>query len=1203
MKFFSNVTRIVACLFVLLISNFFGFGARADDCLLGTAGCDPEFTMTTTSDTSSFSFRISAAGTYYLDCGNGEGVRTIDKTSTGAETITCSYANAGVHTIGLSGQATEYASAINPAAIDFKENTKLAGIGGSLGAIFGTLPNNEYKVPSFYYSFYKCTNLKGNIPAELFAGVNGQPREFMFYKTFYGCHQLTGSIPENLFAGIKGKPVQYLFGDTFSKIVDTSSTTYPLMGLTGEIPENLFAGISGAPAEAMFKRTFYGCAGLTGSIPEKLFAGLDGAPAKELFHTTFRGCSGLTGEIPENLFAGIKGAPAVGMFESTFASELASKHGNKALMKLSGAIPENLFGGISGAPADRMFYNTFYRCEKLTKIPAGLFAGIKGAPATDMMDWMFEWCTGLTEFVPPELFAGITSTNYTAGAMSGIFENSNMATSCPSGYAQFITGFESDWGTKNGKTAVSCINFEPEFTVTTTKLSAGATFEFQIAPQGTYYINWGDGKAQKIIKTDTVATTYSHKYTNAGTYTIGIMGQAEKYDTSVKNAAISFEGKTNIAGIGGSLGAIFGTLTNGNTPKQPTFYASFYKCSNLKGEIPADLFKGISGQPRDYMFYKLFRGCSGLTGEIPANLFADLKGEPRAYMFADTFAKLSGGTPMGFTGAIPEKLFAGISGKPADYMFYNTFYGCEKLTGEIPATMFAGIKGSPANKMMAYTFEECKGLDGFIPPELFANINSTDYQAGPMTDVFLNSGIDTVCPSGYTQFITGFESDWWITKDKTKAVSCILFEPEFTVTTTKLAADAEFSFNLSAKGTYYINWGDGNTEVIVKTNTTETTYPHKYATAGTYNIEFMGQATEYNTSNNVAAIQFGGEESNSCPYLAGIDGSLGAIFGTISDGDSVTQPLFRATFANCKNIDTSIPADLFNGVYGQPRPAMFYGTFQGCLKLSGSIPKNLFADLSGEFRDHLFRDVFMDCDSLTGEIPQNLFADVQGAPKTSVFEGVFHGCSGLTGEIPADLFKNVKGVPAQKMFEDTFSECTGLTGEIPGGLFANIRGAAAANMFTKTFANTNLSGEVPQELFAGIDPDSYSVGMMQNVFTGTNMTRECPANQYFPGSDFEEDWSGAVFCQDCAKGTTSPKGSKGADKCVGAVKLHVGENSAMQLSSVRPESSPVMVFDVDGKTYYGQLSDTEKPMNKDTHQKYRVLYNDQEYWLHDYTAE
>jgi hypothetical protein len=161
-------------------------------------------------------------------------------------------------------------------------------------------------------------------------------------------------------------------------------------------------------------------------------------------------------------------------------------------------------------------------------------------------------------------------------------------------------------------------------------------------------------------------------------------------------------------------------------------------------------------------------------------------------------------------------------------------------------------------------------------------------------------------------------------------------------------------------------------------------------------------------------------------------------------------------------------------------------------------------------------------------------------------------------------------------------------------------------MFTYTFKDcTGLTGQVPASLYSGIETNNYIEGSMTGVFLNSGLDTTCPANQYYPGYPFgdEEEWSGKVFCENCPAGTTSPQGSVGQKSCVGAVKLHVGENSAMQLSSVRPESSPVMVFDVDGKTYYGQLSDTEKTINTDTNTKYHVLYKDKEYWLHDYTVQ
>ena len=252
-------------------------------------------------------------------------------------------------------------------------------------------------------------------------------------------------------------------------------------------------------------------------------------------------------------------------------------------------------------------------------------------------------------------------------------------------------------------------------TLTTTGNTS--SFEFDISAAGSFSINWGDGTFDNINKTDTTKTTYSHTYDSAGEYTIGIGGKATVYNTSTSTAAISFRDNKNTAGISGSLGAIFGTLPSGT---QPRFYQTFYNNSNLTGEIPADLFAGISGAPASYMFSRTFSGCSGLTGSIPENLFAGISGAPAQNMFASTFYGCSN-----LSGNIPENLFAGISGAPASYMFDSTFYGCSKLSGSIPENLFAGISGTPAIYMFSYTFSGCSGLTGTIPENLFAGISGT----------------------------------------------------------------------------------------------------------------------------------------------------------------------------------------------------------------------------------------------------------------------------------------------------------------------------------------------------------------------------------------------------------------------------------------------------------------------------------------------
>ena len=348
-------------------------------------GRNYKFFITTTSNTTSFSFSISAAGEFYVDWGDGTRNK-ITRTNTQELEYSHNYSTAGTYTIKIGGKATAYNTSTTTAAISFcvnysdTQSKKIASIDGSLGAIFGTLSSDTNNQPSFYQTFYDATNMTGSIPSDLFAGISGAPASSMFSSTFQNCSGLTGAIPDGLFGNLTGAPAEYMFNLTFAGC----------SGLTGAIPDGLFAGISGEPKLGMFWSTFSSCSGLT-SIPENLFAGISGAPASYMFNNTFSGCRGLTGAIPSDLFAGISGAPAEGMFNSTFfnCSGLTS-------------IPENLFGNISGTAKNYMFYSTFYNCTSLT----GPSARINGqylyeiwpsATSTQVGD-MYYNATGLSDY-------------------------------------------------------------------------------------------------------------------------------------------------------------------------------------------------------------------------------------------------------------------------------------------------------------------------------------------------------------------------------------------------------------------------------------------------------------------------------------------------------------------------------------------------------------------------------------------------------------------------------------------------------------------------------------------------------------------------------------------------------------------------------------------------------------------------------------
>ena len=375
-------------------------------------------------------------------------------------------------------------------------------------------------------------------------------------------------------------------------------------------------------------------------------------------------------------------------------------------------------------------------------------------------------------------------------------------------------------------------------------------------------------------------------------------------------------------------------------------------------------------------------------------------------------------------------------------------------------------------------------------------------------------------------------------------------EPVFFFTPT--TDNKEYTFRISATGTFYVYWGDGTVETIKKTDTASTNYKHKYTDgkkANEHEIGLAGKATEYSTGETTAAISFYNYSIKS------MRGCLGCIFSTITD-ESVAvdarQPRFFRTFGGAA-LTGEIPETLFSGVAGVPVEKMFNETFWGCRNLTSipenlfgefdgaakemfdstfagctgltSIPENLFAGIKGEPAQKMFYETFLNCTSLTsipenlfGEfdgaalmmfgytfsgctgltnIPENLFAGIKGAPAENMFNSTFSGCSNLSGEIPENLFAGIKGAPARGMFVSTFANCSNLTGEIPGNLFAGIKGAPAGDMFGGTFSGcSNLSGEIPENLFAGIT-GAPEYGMFSGTFKDcSNLSGEIPGNLF-----------------------------------------------------------------------------------------------------------
>ena len=359
------------------------------------------------------------------------------------------------------------------------------------------------------------------------------------------------------------------------------------------------------------------------------------------------------------------------------------------------------------------------------------------------------------------------------------------------------------------------------------------------------------------------------------------------------------------------------------------------------------------------------------------------------------------------------------------------------------------------------------------------------------------------------------------------------FEMDITGSGTK------FSFYITAKGTFYIDWGDGTvrkkTIATVPSSTayTNSTYkvesPNTYTSGNTYRIK-IGGGGEYNATTNPDGIREYASSSTVPVFkinttktdLTGIYGSLGALFPTLTTG-TTKQPRFYQSFTGCTGLTSSLPADLFVGLTGVPVANMFYGTFSGCTGLKGWIPNGLFAGFT-ELASAVFRDTFNGCKELEGPLPNDLF-------------------SGLTGNI----LSSSNGANA---FYQMFSGCEKLTGSISSDLFSGLSGTiSSSNAFFRMFYNCKkLSGFVPVPLFGNATPPS-TTGPISGMFSGSGLDTECPAGTYeFSGySTYYNSWgykvacklceanyysdSNASACTACPDGTHSPAGSTSVSMC------------------------------------------------------------------------
>ena len=386
------------------------------------------FHMVTTnlSNNDTFTFTLSAAGEFWVNCGedgvlSGVGVsgNTITKSDTTNYTYTCTYTSGGKKYLDFNGIATKYDNQgiydnntgeyLPVTTIKFTSPSKVSGLDGNLAKIFppvyqdlNGMNDYGYLYPKFYQTFKDCVNLS-SIPTYYDNNDN------MYHGTLFSYDESIGDIYGN-----EHKVADFMFRETFKGCTSLQV-----------IPDDLFPTVVTDGAGAMFKGTFSGCTNLE-TIPDGLFkfggdALVPGIP--ELFRETFSGCTSLE-TIPDLLF--------------DFGDD---GYGNPLYMTVG----------------QEMFSETFAGCTSLEVFPNDLFANFVDPNGNlrypnNAFYRTFYGCTNLTGklgYIPPEMFGALVpNPGYDPSTMMDTFaDTGTFALTCPSGTTQYITGYESTWGT------------------------------------------------------------------------------------------------------------------------------------------------------------------------------------------------------------------------------------------------------------------------------------------------------------------------------------------------------------------------------------------------------------------------------------------------------------------------------------------------------------------------------------------------------------------------------------------------------------------------------------------------------------------------------------------------------------------------------------------------------------------------------------
>lgn len=181
----------------------------------------------------------------------------------------------------------------------------------------------------------------------------------------------------------------------------------------------------------------------------------------------------------------------------------------------------------------------------------------------------------------------------------------------------------------------------------------------------------------------------------------------------------------------------------------------------------------------------------------------------------------------------------------------------------------------------------------------------------------------------------------------------------------------DFAFAIAAAGTFYVDWGDGTTQVIEKPDSQYVEYRHTYPADNEYRFCMRGAATEYGSNTSFITGSYSGSARVLSDFwVLKVRGCLGCVFPTLADG---TQPNFTFAFAWQSNLTGKLPTRFFAGIHGQLREGMFVDMFASTGLTSIGAP--LFDDLSSGMAESAFFGMFRNCSNLTGESAKMRLSD------------------------------------------------------------------------------------------------------------------------------------------------------------------------------------------------------------------------------------